>query len=108
MIDRKLIKKILDDTIKEEYGSFNKICPSCYHREGHALIYCYLCGSKMEKFNPKIHVLTNKQWVSNAVNLKDKRLRTRLVVSNRYNWNVLRPGFFEELCKEFLRIVEEE
>jgi hypothetical protein len=60
MENEEIIKEYLRKPIVTEYGTHNVFCPNCFFREGHPIIWCPTCGTKLIKYTEFKRIVT---WV---------------------------------------------
>lgn len=72
MTKEEVVEKFVENleyTIPEESGTYNKFCPNCFYRNGHPLIWCRHCGTKMVVYTQQEIRPTWRSYLERAISL---------------------------------------
>jgi len=102
---KEYLRDCLNNFIPSEWGTCNLICPKCFYRSGHPIIYCSKCGEKYVKFNDTFSKITNLNWIFSALSKDEQISRAGIVMckyritfgdeQNKIEWKVQEEYFLE-------------
>ncbi len=88
MENEEVIKEYLKKPIVTEYGTHNVFCPNCFFREGHPVVWCPTCGTKLIKYTDFSRKVTWAEYI-----LAGLTFGIRTERADTFRWYTKCPAF---------------